>query len=159
LPDSDVVALMVLGHQVRMHNLIARLHRRSVDGLPFDEDVEDLVRYMLFVDEAPLRGPISGSTTFAADFERLGPRDAGGRSLRQFDLGGRLFRYPLSYLIYSQAFRALPQPVLARVYGRLTEVLSGRDTTPAFARLSSQDRTAITEILTATDRGFAAARR
>ena len=156
-PDSDVVALMVLAHQVRMHNLIARLHRRAETGLPTGADVEDLVRYMLFVDEAPLNGAVTGSTTFAADFERLGPSDAQGRSLRQFDLRRRLFRYPCSYLIYSEAFRALPLPARQNVYARLAAVLSGRDTTPAFARITSADRAAISEILTATDPSFAAA--
>ena len=32
-PHSDVVALMVLAHQVRMHNLIARLHYDATPGL------------------------------------------------------------------------------------------------------------------------------
>jgi hypothetical protein len=41
------------------------------------------------------------------------------------------------------------------VYARLAEILSGRDTSPAFAAIQAADRTAIAEILTETDQGFA----
>jgi hypothetical protein len=165
-PHSDVVALMVLAHQVRMHNLIARLHREATSPRAAEagtealgrsatpESLEELVRYMLFVDEAPLHGTVAGSTTFAADFARLGPTDGQQRSLRQFDLQTRLFRYRCSYLIYSSAFLALPPEVKAAIYARLTEVLSGRDADPAFSRLGDAERAAIAEILRATHPEF-----
>ena len=73
-----------------------------------------------------------------------------GRSLRDFDLQTRLFRYPCSYLIYSEAFDALPEPAKTYVYRRLFEVLSGRDQSPEFARLTASDRRAVLEILVAT---------
>jgi hypothetical protein len=156
--NSDIVALMVLDHQVRMHNLIATLRRDANSGLPVAEAIEQLVRYMLFVDEAPLRGPVAGSSSFATDFEQRGPKDSKGRSVRQFDLRTRTFRYPCSYLIYSNAFLGLPEAIKQQIYGRLADVLSGRDTGAAFASLQPADRTAIFEILTATHPEFAAAR-
>jgi len=162
---SDVVALMVLDHQARMHNLIAKLHHDAVaettergsTALPpaLTKDIEELLRYMLFVEEAPLKGPVAGPTKFAAEFEQLGPTDPQGRSLRQFDLQTRLFRYPCSYLIYSDAFLALPQPVKTRVYDRLSEILSGRDASREFARLTPADRKAIAGILESTHPEFA----
>jgi hypothetical protein len=155
--ESDVVALMVLEHQTRMHNLIAKLHYDSARALPLDADIEEWLRYALFVDEAPLNGPVAGPTTFAADFERRGPEDSRGRSLRQFDLHARLFRYPCSYLIYSDAFLALPMSVKQQIYRRLDDILADRDTDPAFAKLTPGDRGAILEILRATHREFAAA--
>ena len=168
-PHSDIVALMVLAHQVRLHNLIARLHYDATPPAaatnpgnrlpPLADGVEELVRYLLFADEAPLEGAVTGPTTFAREFEQLGPRDPRGRSLRQFDLRSRLFRYPCSYLVYSDAFLALPKSVKDRVYARMAEVLSGRDTTPAFARLQPADRLAAMEILKATHPEFAAAAR
>lgn len=167
-PWSDVVALMVLDHQARMHNLIAKLHHDAVAGTPqrdatgfpkvLNEDIEELLRYMLFVDEAPLKGPVAGPTKFAAEFERLGASDPQGRSLRQFDLRTRLFRYPCSYLIYSDAFLALPQPVKSRIYARLSDILSGRDATGPFGKLVSADRVAIASILTATHPEFGRAK-
>ena len=69
---------------------------------------EELVSYMLFTDEAPLTDKVVGTSGFTADFEKQGPLDRRGRSLRQFDLTRRMFRYPCSYLIYSEAFDAMP---------------------------------------------------
>ena len=71
--------------------------RRSTDV------ATEVVDYMLFVDEAPLDG-ITGTSGFAERFGALGPRDSKGRSLRDLDLQRRLFRYPCSYMIYSEAF-------------------------------------------------------
>jgi hypothetical protein len=113
-----------------------------------------LLRYLLFVKEAPLPGganvQIGAGSAFARDFAARGPRDSHGRSLRDFDLHTRLFRYPCSYLIYSDSFDALPEPAKGYVYHRLLEILSGRDQSPDFAGLAPQDRQAILEILVAT---------
>lgn len=154
-PESDVVALLVLNHQAQMHNLISRLRYVASQGLPLAPDVEALVRYALFADEAPLPGSISGPTSFATDFERLGPHDGSGRSLRQFDLKTRLLRYPCSFLLYSDEFTGLPPDARSAVFARLDAVLSGRDTGGGYAHLSAADRTAVREILTETLPGFA----
>jgi hypothetical protein len=112
------------------------------------------VRYLLFASEAQFDGPIAGTSAFAEEFAARGPRDTKGRSLRDFDLRRRLFKYPCSYLIYSEAFDALPDPAREFVYRRLLEVLTGRDQDPVFARLSTGDRQNILEILVATKRGL-----
>ena len=65
-----------------------------------------------------------------------------------------MFRYPCSYLIYSEAFDNLPDKARDRVYLRLWEVLSGKDRSPAFARLAASDRKAILEILLDTKKGL-----
>ena len=149
---SDIVALMVLAHQIDVQNLIMRA--AATTEVQPAENGETLVRAMLFSGAEPLKGAIKGTTSFAADFSARGPRDGRGRSLRDFDLNTRLFRYPLSYLIYSQGFDALPDNVRAYVYRRLSEVLSGRDQTPAFAHLSRSDRAEILEIVRATKPDF-----
>ena len=86
--------------------------------------------------------------------EQLGPRDSHGRSLRDFDLERRIFRYPCSYLIYSPAFDALPVAVREYVSKRLNEILSGEDQTAEFQHLSAEDRRAIREILAETKPGL-----
>ena len=172
-PHSDIVALMVLEHQTRMQNLITRVGFETRMALASQiavhealkrpaSEVSDssigriynpadvLVSYMLFADEAPLQAHVAGTSTFAAEFANQGPRDRRGRSLRQFDLTRRLFRYPCSYLIYSEAFDNLPEPARQRVYRRLWEVLSGLDTSPTFKSLSASDRQSILEILRET---------
>ncbi len=111
-----------------------------------------VVEYMLFCGEARLTDRIAGTSSFAAEFTARGPRDSKGRSLRDFDLDTRLFRYPCSYLIYSRAFDSLPAEVKDYIYERLWKILSGRDPVPADARLDRQDRAAILEILRETKR-------
>ena len=158
-PYSDVVALMVLEHQAHMTNLITRLgwearrvmFREAADPAAFDdliaEAAAELVDYLLFVDEAPLPSPVAGSSGFADQFSGRGPRDRRGRSLREFDLEHRLFRYPCSYMIYTDAFDALPGIAKSAVYERMWEVLSGRAAEEPYARLTRTDRQAIVEIL------------
>jgi hypothetical protein len=109
---------------------------------------------MLFSGAVPLTQPVSGTSSFPAEFSKRGPRDTRGRSLRDFDLKTRLFRYPLSYMIYTRSFDALPENMKAYVYRRLTEVLTGKDGSKDFAHLSAADRAAILEILRDTKPDF-----
>ncbi len=174
---SDVVAHLVLAHQTQMHNLItltnyqtrlalyADQKRNQAAGLPegtisdaarrqFEGPAEQLVRYLLFTNEAPIEEPVAGTSGFAEEFAAKGPRDSKGRSLRDFDLHTRIFKYPCSYLIYSEAFDAIPAPAKEYIYRRLFEILSGREQDPEFAVLSAEDRKAILEILVATKPGL-----
>ena len=160
-PYSDVVALLVMAHQTNMTNLITRIgwEARVAAASPtrdasarMTEAARDLVDYMLFVDEAPLTGPMKGGSGFAETFSAKGPRDGQGRSLRDFDLRRRLFKYPCSYMIYTPAFDGLPTVAKNAVYTRLWDVLSGRDTEPRYRSLSPQDRQAIVSILRETKR-------
>jgi hypothetical protein len=163
---SDIVALMVLAHQTQMHNWITLTNYQTrialADPKETPEDLrkrveapaEQLVRYLLFTNEVPLQTPIGGTSDFARQFSARGPRDSQGRSLRDFDLQKRIFKYPCSYLIYSEAFDAIPSPAKDYVYRRLFDILSGREQAPEFASLSSQDRRAILEILVATKPGL-----
>ena len=99
-------------------------------------------------------GGLTVRSGFAARFASQGPRDRQGRSLRELDLDGRLMRYPLSYMIYSEAFDALPADAKDSIYRRLWEVLSGRDRSSRYAHLSDADRRAIREILLDTKPGL-----
>jgi hypothetical protein len=178
-PHSDVVALMMLEHQTRMRNLLIRVGwetrlavaqqdvmNKALGDAPgtlgdsanrrINNAVEELVRYMLFADETPLKSEIRGTSKFTEEYAQLGPKDSRGRSLREFDLKTRLLKYPCSPLIYSRAFDSLPEIAKLRVYQRLWDVLSGTETSSRFARLSSADRTAIREILIATKKGLPA---
>lgn len=155
-PYSDVVPLLLIAHQTNMTNLITRTGWEarlagsdpSADTIArVNEAAKDLVDYMLFVDEAPLAGAVRGGAGFSEVFTSVGPRDSKGRSLREFDLRRRLFRYPCSYMIYTPAFDRLPQRAKDAVYTRLWEVLSGRDKAPRYRTLTLADRQAVVEIL------------
>jgi hypothetical protein len=166
-PTSDIVALLTLEHQVRMTNLLTRIgwdariaqHDGKTDAATnqqLDSEIEEMVSYMLFAEAEPLRAPVTGVSTFSKTFPQRGPRDSKGRSLRDFDLQTRLFRYPLSYMIYSTAFDALPERVKDRVYLRLGEILGGKDHSETYARLSDGERRDILEILRDTKKGLPA---
>ena len=154
---SDIAALMVLGHQVHLHNFIARVHYMAVQHLAayghvdyLKSPVEGLVKQLLMAEEVSLEYPVQGNPEFVRVFEKAGPRDHTGRSLRQLDLKKRLFKYPCSFLIHSEAFRRLPDPLKQKIYRRMAAVLSGADASEAFRRWSAEDRVAVREILTET---------
>ncbi len=167
---SDVVALLVFDHQMGMINLLTRVgweirfalyEERTPTALfaghpgggsdltarLLRDDANELVDYLLFIDEAPLGGKVQGGSGFAEKFAALGPRDRQGRSLRDFDLERRLMRYPCSYMIYSDAFDALPAEAKQAIYRRMWRILSGEEKAAKYARLSLADRRAIVEIL------------
>jgi len=157
-PHSDAVALMVLTHQTNLHNLITVANqesRRATSDAGVQRVVERLVHGMLFAREAPLSGRVQGSSNFAQEFSSIGPRDHKGRSLRDFDLQHRLFKYPLSYLVYSPSFDALPDSARHAVYQRFIQILQREDDSPDFENISQDDRRAIMEILVETKPEFA----
>lgn len=177
-PHSDLVALLVLEHQADAHNYLTlanfesrfalhkqveQLQRSNAQAETIREATDKqiakagdtLVRYLLFHGEATLTGPIDGTAGFASEFSARGPRDVRGRSLRDFDLTRRIFKYPCSYLIYSDAFAALPEQMQRYAYGRLRYLLTTEEAAADVAHLSREDRQAILEILLATKPDFA----
>jgi len=179
--SSDVVAFLVFEHQTRMHNLLTQANYETRLALARDRDAnkagaakgesvrlsdesrarieqagERLLEYTLFRREAPLNGPVQGTTRFFAQFERGGPRDSRGRSLRELQLKTRLFRYPCSYLVYSPAFDGLPQEMRNYLWMRLEQILSGREPNEPYASMAETERTGVLEILRDTKPEFKA---
>ena len=169
-PHSDLIALLVFEHQAECHTRIARAMIETRVAKHYEETLnenlgepagkkwesvkrriesagEQLVNSMLFCGEAKLEGPMTGTSSFEKEFAARGPFDKKGRSLRQFDLKSRLFKYPCSYLIYSKGFASLPIDVRNYTLKRLHEVLTGKDASVAFSHLIPADRKAVLEIL------------
>jgi len=176
-PHSDIVALMVLEHQALVHNRLTKagyavrqaLHYEAMMnkalGEPSDHRLDsttrriqgagdDLVEALLMVDEAELTAPIEGASGFATNFSQRGPRDHHGRSLRDFDLRQRMFKYPCSYLIYSRAFDELPDEMRDYVWRRLWQVRAENEDPETFAHLTAEDKRAIVEIIRQTKDGL-----
>jgi hypothetical protein len=179
---SDIVALLILEHQVNAQNELARVNyevRTAIDRergaakagegyeqvasalsatvrKTIDDAIEPLVETLLFAGETKLTDAISGDPKFVEQFMSRAVRDGKGRSLRDLDLQTRLFRHPLSYVVYSAAFGALPRAAREAVYARITAVLRGQERGEAFAELDPADGAAIIEILAATKPEFAA---
>jgi hypothetical protein len=181
--ESDIVSLMVLVHQTVVHNDITALHEAARDAARLASVMESatererasdayamgspmrvsglvnrLARDLLFVGAAPLKAPMHGTTSFATDFALRGPRDGKGRSLRAFDLETRLFKYPLSFLIYTDAFDALPTATRAAVYRVVYAALRGDEPEFSLTHIPAADRQAAIEILEATKPEFVAMR-
>jgi hypothetical protein len=175
---SDIVALLVFEHQVYIEDIITRASYKartlvasandgqSADALGWDDlpakarpmvqsMLEPLVKALLFANATALPGKVTGSSGFDRWFQTQGPRDTQGRSLRELDLRTRLFRYPLSFMIYSHGFDGLPTYAKDYVYRRLEDILAGRDRSEPFMRISPEDRATALQILTATKPAFA----
>ena len=172
---SDIVALLVLEHQARVHNLITKAAFGVKDALR-DEGLmneafkekgrrestmrrianvcEPLVRALLFSGAVELNTPIIGTAGFEEQFSARGPKDGQGRSLYQLDLTKRLLRYSCSYLVYSEAFEGMPLEARQQLARRFTAILDNSDRSTAFSHLSSTDRQAIRTILEETKPGF-----
>ena len=169
-PHSDVVAHLVLAHQTRVHNAIAKASVEAKAAIAYQQEMERLfgeasesvtasverritrpaealVRDLLMAGEARLHGIAGGASGFAEEFQGRGERDASGRSLRDLDLGSRLFRYPCSYLIGSRAYARLPARVWSYVEGRIEEILAGLDSSGSFSHLDPTDRRSLSDLL------------
>ena len=148
---SDLVAHLVLNHQIHGQNLLIRVNHEA--RLKRRSDAEDqLIRYLFFADEARLEAAVRGTTKFASWFERQSVVDSQQRSLRQFDLKSRIFKFRLSYLIYSELFRELPSAAKSRIVKRIENILRGGNPTDEFKRIPQSERDAILAILkSATD--------
>jgi hypothetical protein len=167
-PTSDIVALMVLEHQCRTHNLLtkakmgylrARYFQKSygdggdldsIDGMSWktaDSSAREIVKSFLFSEEAKLSGNgVEGGEDFAKAFIAGGVETAKGKSLRDFRLYERIFKNRCSYMIHSKAFCGLPDLVRERVLHHLRSDLSEASEN----HLSSREKKSIRGILEET---------
>ena len=175
LATSDIVSLMILEHQCEMHNRLSRGMLRTRKWMKYQQELdqslgrqiaskptgtaltvvrgetERIVDYLLYKDEAALpEGGITGSEGFQDAFRRNRVEDSKGRSLKDFDLQKRLFKYPCSYMIYSEAFESLPDNLRSSVFRHLVSVLRSEIKRDRFKNLSKEKRATILEILTET---------
>ena len=173
--QSDIVALMVLEHQTSVQNILTKANQASLRAMHMqtslqrelgetimseptgtarriiDHAAEDVVEALLFKDEAALpEGGIEGDPAFQTAFTTRAPQSSDGRSLKDFQLLHRLFKYRCSYMVYSLTFQHLTAPLKQTVLHRLKTVLEGQDTTGQYAYLSDTERGHIRRILAET---------
>lgn len=173
--QSDIVALMVLEHQTSVQNILTKANHTSLRAMYMqtslqkelgetvtteptgsarriiDHSAEDVVEALLFKDEAALpEGGIEGDAAFQTAFVKNAPQSSDGRSLKDFQLLHRLFKYRCSYMVYSLTFQHLTAPLKQTVLTRLWTILDGKDTTGHFDYLSEKERGHIRRILAET---------
>ncbi|MCR9202647.1 MAG: hypothetical protein NXI04_28730 [Planctomycetaceae bacterium] len=169
---SDVLALLVLQHQVHVHNMLtaanhagllterdAQIMNKALEREPdyrsestqrrYRSAAEKVVRAVLMCDTLTWNQRVTGTSNFRSEFEARGPKDPQGRSLRQLDTNSRLFRYPCSFLVYSEPFAQLHPEVHALVLQRIDEILTSGDE-ESYDHLSAEDRQEVKAILRAT---------
>ena len=167
---SDIVALMLLEHQCHGHNLLtaaAMNYKRAfylgksinpeadpdsgVAGRIADDAAEEIVEWFLFTGEAP-QGPdgVEGDEEFQRQFQSTIPRTATGESLADFQLNTRLFKNRCSYMVYSEAFRDLPNSVKSRVIVRMRDVLESATAEDKHPEIKMPERQRISRILRET---------
>ena len=168
---SDIVSLMVLEHQCRLHNLLVAAsmeYRRTqwfhqslgVGKGPADDRLpklaeslaEKITGPMLFKDEAPMGDAgVDGDPLFQDAFGKRFPKSKDGLSLADFQLSSRIFKYRCSYMIYSQVFANLPAEVRSAVFARLRTVLEDGK---GFPEIKASEREKIARILKETVSGY-----
>ena len=165
---SDIVALMVLEHQCRIHNLIASAslqHQRSTWlRLAFDPDsppspqqirttrdaARKIVDALLFVDEADMKDGVEGSATFQEAFSKRFPKTKAGKSLADFRLQGRIFKNRCSYMVYSSSFSSAPQAIRDEIVRQLRDVLGSPSGSDEYSHIKTSERKRIATILEET---------
>lgn len=174
-PTSDVVALLVMEHQMAMQNALTNANQRARKMLDYQRSLqksfgepltdepsydsvksvfasaaENVVDHLLFHKAAPLPAGVRGSEEFRRAFATGVPRSADGATLKGLSLDGRLFALRCSYLIYSDTFRALPAPLLDRIFARLHDALTSSDPKHRYAYLEAEEKRRILALLTET---------
>jgi hypothetical protein len=168
-PTSDILPHLLHEHQAGFVNraVEATYRARTIEFVSegkltaeqtreLDEQARILTRYLLFADEVVLPpGGVIGDETYRKEFQVNRRATASGLALKDFDLQTRLFKHRCSYMIYSPVFDGLPSSVKQRVFARVKNVLSGKDS--EFAYLPAAERQAIRQVLIATLPEFAKA--
>ena len=167
-PKADILALMLLEHQTRVHNVMARaslqLRRKefvdlAFEGVPgfsandgeeaLERWVRDIVAVLTFADEAKIGGDgMQGDEEVEMALRKMAPVASSGRSLLDVRLHPRVMKQRCSYMIYSGMFRGLPDSLRLGVLQRLRAVMAGKD--PEFDHLGTKERKRIDLILRET---------
>ncbi len=164
---SDLFTHLIHEHQLGFHNLVTlgvyrtrdaleagHGHVSNDDAAALNEIARQLVRYLLFANEAKLpEGGLKPDPAFMKDFLSRRMAIQNGASLRDLDLHGRLFRYRCSYMIQTPSFAAMPKEFKDRVLAGLSTALREQGAPPEFSYLPQEEKRAIRTILRETKMG------
>ena len=145
---SDALNLLILEHQIGMYNTLTRAGQDARLGNPSSE--RDIVDRLLFRRAASLPIGVQQNAAFVKAFLAETPRSKAGDALKDLQIDGRLFRNRCSYLIYSDAFAALPAELKTRVFALLFDALQNSDPAQRYSYLEPAEKKRIFEILMET---------
>ncbi|MBX7211432.1 MAG: hypothetical protein K1X78_24210 [Verrucomicrobiaceae bacterium] len=143
--DNRVIQASYLAREVEAHGAA----RSAEDEARLDDKAREVVRYVLFADEAKLpAGGITGDAQFIKDFSRNRRPVKSGAALKDLDLRTRMFKNRCSYMIYTPQWQKMPEIIKSRIYAGMKAALSGKDR--AYAYLADEERRNIVTILRET---------
>ncbi len=161
IPTSDILPNLLHEHQIGFDNRVMQaaylgreMEAKSAalsqeDETRLNDKARELVRYVLFADEAKLPpGGLVGDPQFAKDFSRNKKAVASGASLKDFDLRTRMFKHRCSYMIHTPQWQKMPSIIKTRIYAGMKGALSGKDR--EFNYLPADERLNIVAILRET---------
>ncbi|WDE98780.1 hypothetical protein PQO03_13135 [Lentisphaera profundi] len=173
--SSDIEALMVLEHQVQMHNIFTQRNFQAIKMIEAEKSInralgesgrrpltekilhnasDQILEYMLFTDEIPLRA-IEGNANFKEEFAKDKISGKNGDSLYKLSFKERISELPCSWLIYSQAFKGLQPDLKKIVLKQLEQILTAEDIPINFIHLR-KSRSRIHQLLLETLDGYPA---
>jgi hypothetical protein len=149
---SDAANLLILEHQIALYTTLIRAHQnaRLAPRLSRPSLETEVVDRLLFRRAARLPEGIVKNGAFMRAFTADARRSAAGDSLKDLMLDGQLFRNRCSYLIYSEAFAALPAGLKTGIYRALYDALQNDDPASRYAYLEKAERRRIYDILMET---------
>jgi hypothetical protein len=161
---SDLLAHLIFEHQVGFTNRVTEARYltraalaagkgrlRNEDAKVLGEKADELARYLMFADEAPLpREGVTGDSAFKTDFLRNRKQAPDGTSLKDLDLRTHLFKHRCSYMLYSRVFTTLQPEFKKLVYARLSAAVAEVNPPREFNYLPITEKRAIRTIVGAT---------
>lgn len=175
---SDIQSLMLLEHQVKMHNILTATKFRTLHALHSEKVINEVLHesgrreqterilqnaateildYLLFESEVELNeGEISGDAAFQRDFtDFFAPKEPGGKALSELSFESKMTKYPCSWLIYSDSFSGLPKELKEIVINQLIKILTDENLPDKYIHLR-KTRKDIHQILLATHADYRA---
>jgi len=169
--SSDILALMIMEHQIQVHNTLSAAKMRYLRAVYLDKAihgdkispsvdrmiadcVQSVLEALMFADELRLpEDGVEGSDEYRDSFMRLGYRHD-GHSLRDLRLEKRMFKYRCSYMIHSKSFEQLPDEIKIPVLTKLHAIVTDREPAVGLPLLSSREKERIHDILSHTHSAY-----
>ena len=165
--SSDILALMIMEHQIEVHNTLSAVKMRYLRSVYLDKAIhgdeaspsierlisdctKSVLKALMFADEVKLpEDGVEGSDTYRDSFMAQG-RVHDGHSLRDLRLEKRMFKYRCSFMIHSKSFEQLPEEIKTPVLTKLHAIVTNQVEPADLPLLSSREKQRIHEILSHT---------
>lgn len=171
---SDILALMIMEHQIQAHNTLSAAKVSYLRSAYLDKAIhhgkydvnspsaqkmilataDSVLKMLMFADEVELpEDGIDGSDLYRDNFTGQG-LSHDSHSLRDLRLEKRLFKYRCSFMIHSKSFEQLPDEIKTPVLKKLHAIVTSEDDMPGFPSLSSREKERIHDILSYTHAAY-----